>query len=633
MVLARLARLRSKPYRFKMAAKRLYAAIHKGWQGTPGTSTPKKCRAPKPQDVLSTGIGKGRCIGRNDSGTAPKKGYSGSTRRDKRLLQPGLPHPKEIRRVETHYRSLPLKSVSGGSNFYNGHHNPDPKSSETGHVGYVDRSIGRVPPHSDRSRILEVPLFRNQRQSVPIYGSALRASASPIRFLQDNGDFESMGEAQRHVGLPVSGRLVHSPYQSVNSNRANAKLGQESDAGRPVSKHEKVQSNAQPERGLSGRKMGLTDSNSLSNGRPAKADRRIADRVSTTEQSKYFSHGKFTRSLGRLRKDGAVGQIAPTGSSVSGKESSQVRTKPLELLLPAGKNYAGTGVVEGCGNQETGPSFPCTHSSGNHPNGRLQIGLGAHLDGILKTGKWDKAEAKSHINWLEMKAVWLTLHAFLPRLKGKVVQWQIDNSTTVAYLANQGGTKSAALLQLTGRILRMAFQHQVTILPVHLKGELNVLADLASRRGLVVQTEWCLARPAFHQVSEWSPWDPPELDLFANALTKQISRYFSPCPDPDAMGLDALSIDWPREVLYAFPPFNLVDKVLEKALRSRPLRLILIAPDKPDSKWYPLLGNFQIQSHKELPLLRDLLFQPHWTYVHPTPQLLQLHVWFLSLPV
>ena len=109
-------------------------------------------------------------------------------------------------------------------------------------------------------------------------------------------------------------------------------------------------------------------------------------------------------------------------------------------------------------------------------------------------------------------------------------------------------------------------------------------------------------------------------------------RYFSPCPDPDAEAIDALATNWPNETVYAFPPFNLVRKVLEKATTCPNLRLVLIAMDNPEAQWYPLLSGFKIQDRWALPVRPDLLSQPHWGHFHPYPGLLNLQAWFLCLP-
>ena len=109
----------------------------------------------------------------------------------------------------------------------------------------------------------------------------------------------------------------------------------------------------------------------------------------------------------------------------------------------------------------------------------------------------------------------------------------------------------------------------------------------------------------------------------------QLSRYMSPCPDKEALAIDALSAPWPKEVLYAFPPPTILDRVLIKIHQERPQRLLLVAPLLTVASWYPTL-----RAHArwvQLFLLEVLsLHQPHWPHRHPQPGLLSLAVWCIT---
>ena len=97
-----------------------------------------------------------------------------------------------------------------------------------------------------------------------------------------------------------------------------------------------------------------------------------------------------------------------------------------------------------------------------------------------------------HINLLEMKALFLALQAFQEDVAGHHVTAMCDNSTVVAYVNKQGGTVSRPLCLLTSRLLRWTESFDVHLEARYLPGESNVLADVLSRRGQVVGTEWSL---------------------------------------------------------------------------------------------------------------------------------------------
>ena len=153
-------------------------------------------------------------------------------------------------------------------------------------------------------------------------------------------------------------------------------------------------------------------------------------------------------------------------------------------------------------------------------------------------------------------------------LSGSVVRLLSDNVSVVFYINKQGGTHSRRLATVAERVLRLAEFFHVTLQAAHIRGEHNVLADILSRRRTVLKTEWRLGTAAFEWVSSRSPWGPPTIDLFANKFNTQLPRYFSPCPDMQAVSVDALLSPWPREVCYAFPPITLLQQVCVKLLQD-----------------------------------------------------------------
>ena len=116
-----------------------------------------------------------------------------------------------------------------------------------------------------------------------------------------------------------------------------------------------------------------------------------------------------------------------------------------------------------------------------------------------------------NINLLEMKALFLGLQAFWEDVIGHHVTAMCDNSTVVAYVNKQGGTVSRALCLLTSRLLRWTESFDIHLDVRYLPGESNILADLLSRRGQVVGTEWSLhsqvARSLLHM------WGNPSIDV------------------------------------------------------------------------------------------------------------------------
>ena len=229
-------------------------------------------------------------------------------------------------------------------------------------------------------------------------------------------------------------------------------------------------------------------------------------------------------------------------------------------------------------------------------------GWGASLHSRSASGQWSAKQTCLHISQLELLAVHNALLAFQQELTGRTVCVQIDNTTTVSYLAKEGGTRSPPLSRLACSILLWCQQQQISLLPVYVRGMGNTVADYLSRGKT---TEWFLspatARRIFHL------FGTPDIDLFASRTTAQLPKYMSlDRRDHHAYAVDALSQPWTFPLLYAFPPPTLVPTVVNK-LRGLPCKMLLIAPCWSDAPWLPML----------LEMLCDLPRR-----IRPTPTLL-----------
>ena len=193
-------------------------------------------------------------------------------------------------------------------------------------------------------------------------------------------------------------------------------------------------------------------------------------------------------------------------------------------------------------------------------------GWGAHLLDQNVSGVWSAQEKLLHINLLEMKALFLALQAFQEDVAGHHVTAMCDNSTVVAYINKQGGTVSRPLCLLTSRLLRWTESFAVHLEARYLPGESNVLADVLSRRGQVVGTEWSLHPQVARALLR--AWGNPSIDLFATCLNAKLPLYCSLVPDPQAVFEDAFRHPWDDLDLYAFPPFALVGRVIARVQQS-----------------------------------------------------------------
>ncbi|XP_049321018.1 uncharacterized protein LOC125781314 [Astyanax mexicanus] len=253
-------------------------------------------------------------------------------------------------------------------------------------------------------------------------------------------------------------------------------------------------------------------------------------------------------------------------------------------------------------------------------------GWGAVWQRSAVQGSWSFHRAQDHINLLELRAVYLALQHFLPQLQGRHVLVRSDNMTVVYNINHQGCTRSLPALRLARSILTWANHRLASLRAIHLAGTLNLTADFLSRQRLD-PGEWCLHPDVVRQI--WDRYAMAAVDLFASATTTHCPRWFSRMDEERAMGTDALAHEWPRCLLYAFPPIPLLLSVLLRIQQCRH-SVLLVAPQWPARPWFPLLHCLLSSEPWPLPVRRDLLSQMGGRLWHPCPERLQLWVWPLG---
>ena len=148
------------------------------------------------------------------------------------------------------------------------------------------------------------------------------------------------------------------------------------------------------------------------------------------------------------------------------------------------------------------------------------------------------------------------------------------------------------------------------------RGTTEDLADLASRE--VLPAEWRLTDHAWKWLLTNSPFSAPTLDLFG-----------SPCENPQAVVVEAISSQWPQEVIYAFPPSYIVAPFLLRLQREKTYRVALVVSWSSQAKWMPQLASLQVKANLAVPVDRPLLGQPHWDHKQMPPSLANLRLIFI----
>ena len=154
-------------------------------------------------------------------------------------------------------------------------------------------------------------------------------------------------------------------------------------------------------------------------------------------------------------------------------------------------------------------------------------GWGAHLNEHTARGTWSLPKSQLHINYLELKAVFLALKQFQDLCLNKIVLIATDNTTVVACINKEGGMKSGPLCAFLWRILTWCTRKQVILKVQHIPGRLNVIADKLSRLGQTIQTEWPLYPEVFKAIC--SRWHHPQVQ-------QQVASLRLTGPRPPSLG-------------------------------------------------------------------------------------------------
>ena len=235
-------------------------------------------------------------------------------------------------------------------------------------------------------------------------------------------------------------------------------------------------------------------------------------------------------------------------------------------------------------------------------------------------GRWTIEEKLDHINVLELKAGLLGLQTFCANVYSCHVKLNMDNTTSICYVNNFGGTRSFRCNEIAQEFWDFCRQHNLWVTAAHIPGRFNILADEKSRL-FDDKTEWRLNPLVFGQITQ--RFGTPTIDLFASRLNYQLKPFVAWGPDPEASFTDAFTLNWATWVFYAFPPFSILLQVIKK-IEYDGAKGILIVPNWPTQAWFPLLRRLLLAEPMRLTWQYDLVTLPFRQGQHPMGRKLNL---------
>lgn len=252
-------------------------------------------------------------------------------------------------------------------------------------------------------------------------------------------------------------------------------------------------------------------------------------------------------------------------------------------------------------------------------------GWGASCSGCHTGGFWTKEEQSQHINYLELLAVYFGLMSFAKNKNNCHILMRVDNTTAISYVNRMGGIQYPHLNRITRLIWKWCEERNIVIFASYIRSAENIDADRESRN-MNVDTEWEISADAFAKIT--SRYGVPDIDLFATRVNSKCTAFISWKPDPYAQNIDAFTVDWNIYNFYAFPPFSLILKTLNKIISDR-AQGIVVVPYWPSQPWFPLFKLLCVEEMFILPPDKNLL-SSSFRRIHPLHQHLSLAVSVLS---
>uniref|UniRef100_A0A2H1W6Z8 SFRICE_006226 n=1 Tax=Spodoptera frugiperda TaxID=7108 RepID=A0A2H1W6Z8_SPOFR len=301
-------------------------------------------------------------------------------------------------------------------------------------------------------------------------------------------------------------------------------------------------------------------------------------------------------------------------SACQGVEYGWLYTKILEnhkttALIKSNGNYKGYLIISQNIEAELDWWYsisPVTHSKIRQFNFVLEIfsdasltGWGLVCNGVRSHGHWNRNDIKYYINYLELLAAFIGLKTFASENSDCEILLRIDNTTAIAYINRMGGTRFPHLNNLARKLWQWCQKRKIWVYASYISSKENIIADLESRQ-LNSEIEWELCNIAFKSIVY--KLGKPHVDLFATKYNAKCSRYVTLLPDPDAYSTDAFTIQWQGFFFYAFRPFALISKVLQKIKRERAIGIVVV-PQWTSQPWYPLFDSLCVSE--------KIIFKPH----------------------
>ena len=354
-----------------------------------------------------------------------------------RVLQPTLFSPKTQRQVETDIRPEQSKSIPQGGEIQNGDTGNHQDIPTTGGMGYLGRLQRCLLPYTDTGTVQEISQISCPGPDLPIQSTAFWSvhSAHGVHCCSKGG--ETDGHTEGYKDPPVPRRLVGKSQIPPNLSPTYPTASQDVPGSRLVGEYGKIRAGTQASLQLP---VGPTPDRWLS----------LQQKIQALLLLPACPVRQFMSLIGLLtatEKQVHLGRLHMRPIQWHLKNNWRV-PESLEKVIPLPRSlhpHLRWWLEER--NMLLGqPLHPIKHALQIFTDASKE-GWGAHLNELTARGSWSVPESKLHINYLELKAVFLALKEFQNLCADKIVLVATDNTTVVAYINKEGGMRSGPTVE------------------------------------------------------------------------------------------------------------------------------------------------------------------------------------------
>ena len=219
-------------------------------------------------------------------------------------------------------------------------------------------------------------------------------------------------------------------------------------------------------------------------------------------------------------------------------------------------------------------------------------GCGSFIVGeSLRTARlFSEEEREAHSTWRELENIHFTLEALKEKLKGRTVNFLVDNQSAVSIVSNGSMKEDCHLLALG--IQQVCSANGIVLNTQWIPRSENKEADALSRLPEEVDTDDRGISDAFLSLLN-TRWGPFSVDCFANFYNKKVDKFYLLFLTPGTAGVNAFAFDWREENCLLVPPVAIVGRVLNHLYVCKAKGTLVVPLWKSAYYWPMLLGPFR----------------------------------------